>query len=93
MTNRTKKGTKIIAQLESLKLFIDTSTKEEMNNVIDVNQEYVYEIIPYTYLFANEEALKEKLATEKLTNPKWLKKEEKLTINEIYDLINFICKL
>lgn len=93
MPKRTKKGTKIIAQLESLKLFIDTSTKEEMNNVIDVNQEYIYEIIPYTYLFANEEALKEKLALEKLNNPKWLKKGEKLTIKEIYDLINFICKL
>ena len=88
MPKRTKKGTKIIAQLESLKLFIDTSTKEEINSVIEVNEEYIYEIIPYTYLFNNENILK-----EKMTGPKWLKKKEKFTIDEIYDLINSICKI
>lgn len=93
MPKRTKKGTKIIAQLESLKLFIDTSTKEEINSVIEVNEEYIYEIIPYTYLFNNENILKEKLTTEKITGPKWLKKKEKFTIDEIYDLINSICKI
>ena len=93
MPKRTKKGTKIIAQLESLKLFIDTSTKEEINSVIEVNEEYIYEIIPYTYLFNNENILKEKMTTEKITGPKWLKKKEKFTIDEIYDLINSICKI
>lgn len=93
MPKRTKKGTKIIAQLESLKLFIDTSTKEEINSVVEVNEEYIYEIIPYTYLFNNENILKEKMTTEKITGPKWLKKKEKFTIDEIYDLINSICKI
>ena len=93
MPKRTKKGTKIIAQLESLKLFIDTSTKEEINSVIEVNEEYIYEIIPYTYLFNNENILKEKMTTEKITGPKWLKKKEKFTIDEIYDLINSIFKI
>lgn len=93
MPKRTKKGTKIIAQLESLKLFIDTSTKEEINSVIEVNEEYIYEIIQYTYLFNNENILKEKMSTEKITGPKWLKKKEKFTIDEIYDLINSICKI
>ena len=93
MPKRTKKGTKIIAQLESLKLFVDTSTKEEINSVIEVNEEYIYEIIPYTYLFNNENILKEKMTTEKITGPKWLKKKEKFTIDEIYDLINSICKI
>lgn len=93
MPKRTKKGTKIIAQLESLKLFIDTSTKEEINSVIEVNEEYIYEIISYTYLFNNENILKEKMTTEKITGPKWLKKKEKFTIDEIYDLINSICKI
>lgn len=93
MPKRTKKGTKIIAQLESLKLFIDTSTKEEINSVIEVNEEYIYEIIPYTYLFNNENILKEKMTTEKINGPKWLKKKDKFTIDEIYDLINSICKI
>lgn len=87
MPKRTKKGSKVLNDLESLKYFLNNATLDDINNVLEVNNNYIYQIIPYTYLFNNKDEFLEKFADITITRPTWYRTKKIITIKEAYQKI------
>ena len=53
MPKRTIYGAKLYAKVEGLRLLLEEGTSKDYNNILELNENYFYDIIPYTYLFDN----------------------------------------
>ncbi len=55
MPKRTIYGSKLYAKIEGLKLLLEEGNSKDFNNILELNENYFYDIIPYTYLFVNRD--------------------------------------
>jgi hypothetical protein len=73
MPKRTVYGTKIISKIDGLKLFLKDHTNEEVERVLEINENYLYEILPYAYGFGLEKYVLDLLKERKVAEPKFFK--------------------
>ena len=90
MPKRTKKGTAILGELESLKLFIETAKTEELKRVLELDNQYIYTILPYTYILDDIPIIKKQFKSFKLVRPIWYETKNITNINDIYKKIDHI---
>ena len=62
MPKRTIYGSKQYAKIEGLKKLLNEGNTKDYDNIIEYNENYFYDIIPYTYLFDNREYYINKIA-------------------------------
>ena len=90
MPKRTKKGTNILGELESLKLFIETAKTEELKRVLELDNQYIYTILPYTYILDDIPIIKKQFKSFKLVRPIWYETKNITNITDIYKKIDHI---
>ncbi len=90
MPKRTKKGTAILSELESLKLFIETAKTEELKRVLELDNQYIYTILPYTYILNDVPIIKKQFKSFKLIRPIWYETKNITNINDIYKKVDHI---
>lgn len=90
MPKRTKKGTAVLGELESLKLFIETAKAEELKRVLELDNQYIYTILPYTYILDDVSIIKKQFRSFKLVRPLWYETKNITNISDIYKKIDYI---
>ena len=68
MKKRTEYGIKILGRIKGFKNFLETAEKEKLEEMVEKNPTYFYDILPYTYVLG-------------ISN-KWIKKFEEIAIPE-----------
>jgi len=92
MPKRTRYGTKELSKIEGLKRYLSTSDSTDLEVNIKDNKNYIYDLLPYTYIFGESDLLIEKARKIDVKKPKWLETEEDFNIEDIDKLINKIVK-
>ena len=87
---RTKKGTAIFSEIESLRLFIETAKPEELKRVLELDNQYIYSILPYTYLLEDTAIIKKQFKPFKIVRPIWYETKNITSISEIYKKIDYV---
>ena len=64
MPRKTKYGEELIARVKGFRNFLDTAEKEQLEDLVEKNPEYFYNILPYTYVLG--------------VSKKWVKKFENI---------------
>ena len=90
MPKRTKKGTYIYSEIESLRLFIETAKQEELKRVLELDNQYIYSILPYTYLLEDTAIIKKQFKPFRIVRPIWYESKNITNINEIYKKIDYV---
>ena len=50
MKKRTEYGIKILGRIKGFKNFLETAEKEKLEEMVEKNPTYFYDILPYTYV-------------------------------------------
>ena len=90
MPKRTKKGSYVYSEIESLRLFIETAKPEELKRVLELDNQYIYTILPYTYLLEDTDIIKKQFKPFKIVRPIWYETKNITTISEIYKKIDYV---
>ena len=92
MPKRTMYGTKIISKIDGLKLFLKEHTNEEVERVLEINDNYLYEILPYAYSFGLEKYVLELLKERNIPEPKFYKIHDGYSITKFHNSIQRLKK-
>ncbi len=87
MPKRTIYGTKVMGKVEGFKDFIINNKKTEMDRVLELNDNYLYDILPFAYILGIEEKVYELIKDYEMPQPKWLKTSYKFTPTNLRRLI------
>lgn len=71
MPKRTTYGNEILGKLRGFKNFLEVAEKQQLEELVDKNPEYFYDILPYTYVFGVSSKWIEKFKVIGLMSPKW----------------------
>jgi hypothetical protein len=72
MPKRTIYGTKIMGKVEGFKDFILNDRKEEIERVLELNNNYLYDALPYAYILGIEDKVYDLLKEYETPKPDWL---------------------
>lgn len=87
MPKRTIYGNKIYSKIESLKLFINTCSNDEIQEQLKNNKNYLYNLLPYSYLMNCEERVIKLLKEFNTSLPKWYILKDDKTITKLNNSI------
>ena len=87
MPKRTIYGNKIYSKIESLKLFINTCSNDEIQDQLKNNKNYLYNLLPYSYLMNCEERVIKLLKDFNTSLPKWYILKDDKTITKLNNSI------
>ncbi len=87
MPKRTIYGNKIYSKIESLKLFINTCSNDEIQEQLKNNKNYLYNLLPYSYLMNCEERVIKLLKDFNTSLPKWYILKDDKTITKLNNSI------
>lgn len=88
MPKRTIYATNLMGSIEGLKEFIKTCKENELNRVLELNPNYLYEILPYSYVIGIEQEVFNKIKEKNQEIPSWFKIEGKKDIDNLKNKIN-----
>lgn len=71
MPKRTKYGAKIYSKMVSLKLYLNTCSKEDMLNLLKNNSNYLYDLLPYSYILGCQLKIFNLLKDHNIKKPTW----------------------
>ncbi len=71
MPKRSVYGSKRLGRIEGLKEFLIKLKQEELDNVLSINPNYLYDILPYSYIIGCEEIVIKKLKEKEIKKPNW----------------------
>lgn len=87
MPKRTIYGTKVYSKIEGFKLFLDDLREEELKVLLEHNPNYLYEILPVSYILDREDIVINNLKKYNLEEPKWYKMEKGYTPDKFHNSI------
>jgi hypothetical protein len=76
-----------MGKVEGFKDFIINNKKTEMDRVLELNDNYLYDILPFAYILGIEEKVYELIKDYEMPQPKWLKTSYKFTPTNLRRLI------
>lgn len=71
MPKRSIYGTKQYSKIASVKEFLTNLSNSELDNVLEINPNYLYDILPYSYLLESEDIVFKKLKEYNTKKPTW----------------------
>ncbi len=71
MPKRTTYGNEILGKLRGFKNFLEIAEKQQLEELVNKNPEYFYDILPYTYALGVSSTWIEKFKVIGLMSPKW----------------------
>ena len=96
MPKRTVHGTKQYAKIEGVKLFLNELNNKELDNVLELNENYLYDILPYSYIIESNHVVMKKLKEYNVNEPTWYDLNEEYSVqkfnNSLKRLRNILIK-
>ena len=96
MPKRTIYGTKVMGKVEGFKDFILNDRKEEIDRVLELNKNYLYDALPFAYVLGIEDKVYELIKEYEMPQPDWLKTSHKYSADTLkrflYNLRRIIIK-
>lgn len=71
MPKRTSYGNEILGKIRGFKRFLETAEKEQLEELVEKNPEYFYNILPYTYVLGISKTWIKKFETIAIQEPNW----------------------
>lgn len=71
MPKRTIFGTKQYSKLEGLKLFLNELNNKELDSILELNNNYLYDILPYAYILGETDSVFKKIKEYNIPKPTW----------------------
>ena len=71
LPKRTTFGTRIYGKIKGFKNFLETAEKEKLEELVNQNPTYFYDILPYTYVLGISDKWMKKFETISITKPTW----------------------
>lgn len=90
MPKRSIYGSKEYSKVKGFKTFIEECTLEEFQRVLEIDENYLYNIYPYLSILGIEEELIKKIKTLKIKDPSWLITTSNLTPTKFLNTLNRI---
>lgn len=88
MPKRTLYGTKQYVNIEGFKLFIQELSNKELDPLLELNPNYLYDILPYAYMLEVHENVLKKLKEYNIKEPSWYTIKDKFTFQKLHNSIN-----
>ena len=79
MPKRTIHATNVLGKLEGLKELILTGKTKEFERILELNENYFYDILTTTYVMGISEEVINKMTKFKVNAPKWYESKDKFT--------------
>ena len=79
MPKRTLYGSKIYGKVEGLIVFIDTGDKEDLDLALKKNKNYLYELLPFSYVLKNDNKVFDWFKNTEVSKPSWYKLKDDFT--------------
>jgi len=97
MPKRNLYGNRLYKQIQGFKLFIENCTTIELQRLLEVNPNYLYDVYPFALVLGIENKLISKISKLEVSAPTWYKFTENFTIikfkNSIIRLQKYFLKL
>lgn len=90
MKNRTPYGQEMYEKINSFKLFLESASKEELNELLLKNPNYFYDMIPYAYSLNVYDRWIKKVDGLFLQPPSWYSGYDEFNIKEFLKFINTV---
>lgn len=88
MPKRTLYGTKQYVNIEGFKLFVKEINNKELDSLLELNPNYLYDILPYAYMFDVQENVLKKLKEYNIKEPSWYTLKDNFTVQKLHNSIN-----
>ncbi len=88
MPKRTLYGTKEYTKIEGFKLFINELSNKELDSILELNDNYLYDILPYSYMLGVSDKVFKKLKEYSVKEPSWFILKDKYTHQKLNNAIN-----
>lgn len=88
MPKRTLYGTKEYTKIEGFKLFINELTNKELDSIMELNSNYLYDILPYSYMFKLSDIVLRKLKERNTEEPSWFVLKDTFSVQKLHNAIN-----
>lgn len=88
MPKRTLYGTKEYTKIEGFKLFIKELSNKELDSILELNNNYLYDILPYSYMFKLSDPVLRKLKERKSQEPSWFVLKDSFSIQKLHNAMN-----
>ena len=92
MPKRTIHGTRLYSKIEGLKKYLNEVSDKELKLVLKDNPNYLYDILPYSYILGIESVVFNKLKKLNIEEPKWYKIDN-FTYRKLFNFINRLINL
>lgn len=92
MPKRTIHGTRLYSKIEGLKKYLNEVSDKELKLVLKDNPNYLYDILPYSYILGIESVVFNKLKKLNIEAPKWYKIDN-FTYRKLFNSINRLINL
>lgn len=92
MPKRTIHGTRLYSKIEGLKKYLNEVSDKELKLVLKDNPNYLYDILPYSYILGIESVVFNKLKKLNIEEPKWYKIDN-FTYRKLFNSINRLINL
>lgn len=92
MPKRTIHGTRLYSKIKGLKKYLNEVSDKELKLVLKDNPNYLYDILPYSYILGIESVVFNKLKKLNIEDPKWYKIDN-FTYRKLFNSINRLINL
>ena len=80
LPKRTEYGNKMLGKLGGFKNFLETAEKEKLEEMVNNNPEYFYDILPFTYVLGVSDKWIKKFESISLQAPSWYDSSNKFDV-------------
>ncbi len=87
MPKRTIYATREMGKVEGFKQFINTCKDEELKRVLETNENYYYDALPYTFITSCNNKLTTKAKKQNIKQPEWYEFDGEFTIQKFNNSI------
>ncbi len=88
MRKRTPYGNKMYGKIKGFKRFLETAEKEQLEDLVEQNPEYFYNILPYTYALGVSKKWMKQFETIALKGPGWYSSSTEFNVRTFNNFIN-----
>ena len=90
MLQRTRYGNNLLAKIEGFKTFLMVAEKNQIENLVNENPAYFYDILPYAYALDVFDIWLNKFEDFDIKPPEWYDSKESFNINSFIVILNNI---
>lgn len=88
LPKRTPYGVQILGKIKGFKTFLETSTKDELEDMVTKNPTYYYDILPYAYVLGVSDVWIKKFESIAMVEPQWYSSNDSFNWHHFNSFMN-----